>query len=89
MCLVSAAPGGAHPVYVPAVPPDVLEARPLGADRRAELLELVMLVGSDRGDPGVGHGDLRIERGELEVLLVLVQPVAAALQRPDQSIVAL
>src|SRR5215204_3243060 len=32
----------------------------LGADRRAELLQRVMLVGRDRDDLGVGDGDLRI-----------------------------
>src|SRR5215218_3890301 len=34
--------------------PRVREERPLGADGRAKLLELVMLVGRDRGDLGVG-----------------------------------
>src|SRR5215213_10603095 len=37
------------------------EERPLRADRGAELLEFVMGVGGDRGDLGVGHGELRIE----------------------------
>src|SRR3954465_13821397 len=45
------------------------------AARRAELLERVVRVGRDRGDLGVAHGDLRIERGELEVLLVLLRAV--------------
>jgi hypothetical protein len=53
----------------------VREEGPLGADRVAKLLERVMVVGRDRGDPGVGDGDLRIERGELEVLLVLLRAV--------------
>ena len=60
------------------------EERPLGADRGAELLERVVVVGRDRGDLRVGHGDLRIERGELEVLLVLLRAVVAAREREDQ-----
>src|SRR5215210_3543122 len=36
------------------------EEGPLGADRVAELLQRVMLVGRDRGDLGVGDVDLRI-----------------------------
>ena len=70
-------------------PLGVGEEGPLGADRGAELLELVMLVGRDRGDLRVGDGDLRIERGELEVLLVLLRAVVAAREREDQGIVAL
>ena len=34
---------------------------PLGADRRAELLQRVVLVGRDRDDLRVGHGELRLE----------------------------
>src|SRR3954465_10144822 len=56
----------------------VREERPLGADRSAELLQRVMRVGGDRDDPGVGHGDLGIEGGELEVLLVRLWAVVAA-----------
>jgi hypothetical protein len=41
------------------------EECPLGADRRAEFLKRVVIVGRDRGDLGVGDGDLGIERGEL------------------------
>ena len=69
--------------------PRVGEERPLGADRVAELLERVVRVGRDRGDLGVGHGDLRIVRGELEVLLVLLRAVVAAREREDQRVVAL
>ena len=65
------------------------EERPLGADRRAELLDRVMVVGRDRGDLGVGHGDLRVERGELQMLLVLLRAVVAAREREDQRVVAL
>src|SRR5215207_9983550 len=59
------------------------EEGPLGSDRGAELLERVMLVGGDRGDLGVGHGELGIEGGELEVLLVLLRAVVAARERED------
>jgi hypothetical protein len=38
---------------------------------------------------GVGHGDPRIERGEVQVLLVLLRAVVTARQREDQWIVAL
>jgi hypothetical protein len=58
-------------------------------DRRAELLELVMLVGRDRRDLGVRHRDLGVERGELEVLLVLLRAVVAAREGEDHRIVAL
>ena len=70
-------------------PPRVGEEGPLGADRRAELLQRVVLVGRDRGHLGVRHGDLRIERRELEVLLVLLRAVVAAREREDQRVVAL
>src|SRR5215211_2680375 len=69
-------------------PSRVLEERPLGADGGAELLERVMVVGCDRGDLGVGDGDLRIVRGELEVLLVLLGAVVAARERQDERVVA-
>ena len=49
----------------------------------------VMVVGRDRGDLGVGDGDLRVERRELEVLLVLLGAVVAAGERQDQRVVAL
>jgi hypothetical protein len=49
----------------------------------------VVLVGRDRRHLGVGDGDLRIERGEFEMLLVLLRAVVAARQREDQRIVAL
>ena len=65
------------------------EEWPLGADRRAEFLERVMGVGRDRDDLRVGHRDLRVESGELQVLLVLLRAVVAAREREDQGIVAL
>src|SRR5215210_5391695 len=48
-----------------------------------------MDVGGDRGHLGVGHGELGIERGELEMLLVLPRAVVAMREREDQRIVAL
>ena len=70
-------------------PSGVGEERPLGADRGPELLERVVLVGRDGGDPGVGHRDLRVEGGELEMLLVLLRAVVAAGEGEDQRVVAL
>src|SRR3954470_5863236 len=61
---------------------------PHRADRVAELLQRVVLGGGDRGDPGVGHVDLRVVRREIEVLLVLLRAVVAAREREDQRIVA-
>src|SRR5215211_2756905 len=65
------------------------EEWPLRSDRRPELLGRVMRVGGDRGQPGIGHGDLGIDVGELEVLLMLLRTVVAAREREDQRIVAL
>jgi hypothetical protein len=65
------------------------EECPLRADRRAELLELVVVVGRDGDHLGVGHRDLRVERRELEVLLVLFRSEVAAREHYDQGIVAL
>jgi hypothetical protein len=48
-----------------------------------------VVVGRDRGDLRVGHRDLRVERGELQVLLVLLRAVVAAREREDQRVVAL
>src|SRR3954471_8316754 len=69
--------------------PGVGEEGPLGADRVAELLEGVVLVGRDRGDLRVRDVDLRKVRGELEVLLVLLGAVVAAREREDHRVVAL
>jgi hypothetical protein len=51
---------------------------PLRADRRAELLQGVVVVGGDGGDLGVGHRDLRVVGRQFEVLLVLFRAVVAA-----------
>src|SRR4051812_45737991 len=48
-----------------------------------------MGVGRDRRQLRVGDGHLWIERGELEVLLVLLRAVVAAGEHEDQGIVAL
>ncbi len=69
--------------------PGVREERPLRADRGAELLRRVMVVGRDRDDLGVGHGDLRMERCELEMLLMLLRAVVAAREGEDHRVVAL
>ena len=57
------------------------EEGPLGADRRAELLESVVVIGRDRGDLGVRHSDLRLKRGKLQMLLVFFRAVMAAGKR--------
>src|SRR5215471_3042520 len=44
---------------------------PWGADGCAELLERMVGVGRDRDDARVRYCDLRVEGGELEMLLVL------------------
>jgi hypothetical protein len=43
----------------------------------------MVIVGSDRGDLSVGHCDLRVERGEFQMLLVLLWAVVAARKRKD------
>ena len=48
-----------------------------------------MVVGRDRDDLGVGDSDLRLERRQLEVLLMLFRAVVAAREREDQGVVAL
>ncbi len=65
------------------------EEGPLGAHRRAELLESVVVIGGDRGNLGVCHSDLRIKRGKLQMLLVFFRAVMAARKRQDQGIIAL
>jgi hypothetical protein len=70
-------------------PPGVGQEGPRGSDRGAELLQRVVLVGRDRGDLGVGDGDLRVVRREFQVLLVVFRAVVAAGERQDQRIAAL
>src|SRR5271168_550159 len=49
----------------------------------------MVVVGADRDDLRVRDGDLRIERGELQVLLVLFWAVVAAREGEDQRILTL
>src|ERR1700722_16392221 len=70
-------------------PAGIGQEGPLGADRRAELLQGVMVVGGDSGDLGVGHRDLRVVGRQFEVLLVLFGAVIAAGQGEDHRIAAL
>ena len=65
------------------------EEGPLGAHRRAELLESMMIIGGDRDNLGICHSDLRIKRGKLQMLLVFFRAVVAARKRQDQGIIAL
>ena len=43
----------------------------------------MVIVGGDRGDLRVRHRDLRIERGQFQMLLVLLWAVVAARKRED------
>ena len=70
-------------------PTGVREEGPLGADRGAELLCGVMVVGRDRDDLGVGDRDLRIVRRQLQVLLMLLRTVIAPRQCEDEGVVTL
>ena len=49
------------------------EKGPLRTDARAELLERVMIVGGNGDDLRIRNRDLRVERGELEMLLMLLR----------------
>ena len=49
----------------------------------------MVLVGGDRGELGVGDGDLRVGGREFQVLHVLLGAVVAAREREDQGFVAL
>src|SRR5271154_4305441 len=48
------------------------EEGPLGAHRRTELLESMVVVGGDRDNLGVCYSDLRIKRCEVQMLLVFL-----------------
>src|SRR5258705_3328258 len=49
----------------------------------------MVVVGGDRDNLSVRHGDLRVERREFQMLLVLLWTVVAAREREDQRIIAL
>ena len=49
----------------------------------------MVIVGGDRRDLCVRHRDLRVERGEFQMLLVLLWAIMAARKREDQRILAL
>src|SRR5437667_2991355 len=48
-----------------------------------------MVVGRDRRDLRVGHRDLRVERGELQVLLVFLGAVMTSSEGEDHRVLAL
>jgi hypothetical protein len=41
----------------------------------------MVVIGGDRSNLGVCHGDLRIKRGKLQMLLVFLRAVMAARKR--------
>src|SRR6202008_4120812 len=49
----------------------------------------VMVVGGDGRDLGVRHSDFRVERGELQMLLVFLRAIVSARKREDQRVIAL
>src|ERR1700757_1327196 len=49
----------------------------------------MVIVGGDRGDLSVRHGNLRIEGSEFQMLLVLLRAIVPARKREDQRIIAL
>src|ERR1700686_1930536 len=49
----------------------------------------MVIVGGDRGDLSVRHRDPRVERGEFQMLLVLLWTIVTARQRKDERIIAL
>jgi hypothetical protein len=50
----------------------------------------MVVIGGDRGNLGVCHCDLRIRRGQLQMLLVFFRAaVVATRKRQDQGIIAL
>jgi hypothetical protein len=48
-----------------------------------------VVVGGDRSDLGVRDGDLRVERGKFQMLLVLLRAIVAAREREDERVIAL
>jgi hypothetical protein len=57
------------------------EEGPLCADGCPELLERMVVIGGYRGNLGIGHSDLRVKRGKLQMLLVFFRAVVAARKR--------
>jgi hypothetical protein len=49
----------------------------------------MVIVGSDCGDLRIRNRDPRVERGEFQMLLVLLRAIVAARERKDERIVAL
>jgi len=62
------------------------QERPLRAHLIAELVGLQDVVGGDRDDLGVHHGDLRVVRGQLQVLLVILGAEAAAGEQQNHRV---
>src|SRR5215472_5175139 len=60
------------------MPAGIGQERPLRADRVTELVGLEVVVCRDRDDLRVGHRDLRVERRQLQVLLVVLGAEPAA-----------
>ncbi len=50
----------------------------MGSDRRAKFLQCMVIVGGDRRDLSVRNRDLWVERGEIQVLLMLFWAIMAA-----------
>src|SRR5580704_8677198 len=59
----------------------VREKRPLRTHRRTKFLNRVVLVGGDRSDLRVRNRDLRVIRGKLQMLLMLLRAIMAPRQR--------
>ena len=62
---------------------------PHGPDGGAEFLKRMVIVGRNRGDLSVRYRDLWIERGEFQMLLVLLWTIVAARKREDERIITL
>src|SRR5262252_369026 len=70
-------------------PAGVGQEGPLGADRVAEVLQGVVVVGGDGDDLGVGRRELGIVGGQFQVLVVFLGAVVAAGQGQDHRVAAL